>query len=124
MLYYTTTRVSLIPRLSRTLRSEESRYAPRHDTLGGLSKQEWGEIAENFKVMDMTYEISDRNARFEKSQARMEALFTRMEASFQSSMQKLAFLKNLKLIKNNDNALPKTKPLYSHIKLENYVHAA
>ena len=31
------------------------------------------------------------------------------------------FLKNLKLIKNNDNALPKTKPLYSHIKLENYV---
>ena len=34
------------------------------------------------------------------------------------------FLKNLKLIKNNDNALPKTKPLYSHIKLENYVHAA
>ena len=24
------------------------------------------------------------------------------------------FLKNLKLIKNNDNALPKTKPLYSH----------
>ena len=25
------------------------------------------------------------------------------------------FLKNLKLIKNNDNALPKTKPLYSHI---------
>ena len=91
MLYYTTTRVSLIPRLSRTLRSEESRYAPRHDTLGGLSKQEWGEIAENFKVMDMTYEISNRNASFEKSQARMEALFTRMEASFQSSMQKLAF---------------------------------
>ena len=102
MLYYTTTRVSLIPRLSRTLRSEESRYAPRHDTLGGLSKQEWGEIAENFKVMDMTYEISNRNARFEKSQARTEALATNMEALFarmearqeanlQNAMQKLAF---------------------------------
>ena len=34
------------------------------------------------------------------------------------------FPKNLKLIKNNDNALPKTKPLARTIKLENYVHAA
>ena len=92
MSYYTTTQGSLIPRLLRTLRSKESRYAPRHDTLGGLSKQAWGEVAENFKVMDMTYEISNRNAMFEKSQARMEALFTRMKASCQSYMQKLAFV--------------------------------
>ena len=35
-----------------------------------------------------------------------------------------AFSKNLKLIKNNDNALPKTKPLARTIKLENYVRAA
>ena len=34
------------------------------------------------------------------------------------------FPKNLKLIKNNDNALPKTNPLARTIKLENYVHAA
>ena len=42
MSYYTTTRGSLISRLSRTLRSEESRYAPRHHTLGGVCKQWWG----------------------------------------------------------------------------------
>ena len=36
----------------------------------------------------------------------------------------LTFSKNLKLIKNNDNALPKTEPLARTIKLENYVHAA
>jgi len=36
----------------------------------------------------------------------------------------LNFSKNLKLIKNNDNALPKTNPLARTIKLENYVHAA
>ena len=34
------------------------------------------------------------------------------------------FSKNLKLIKNNDNALPKTEPLARTIKLENYVLAA
>jgi hypothetical protein len=34
------------------------------------------------------------------------------------------FSTNLELIENNDNALPKTKPLARTIKLENYVHAA
>ena len=54
---YNTKRVSLIPRLSRTLWSCESRYAPRHSTLGGLSKQEWGAIATSVKVMDMSYDV-------------------------------------------------------------------
>ena len=48
---YNTKRVSLIPRLSRTLWSGESRYAPRHSTLGGLSKQEWGAIATSVKAV-------------------------------------------------------------------------
>ena len=48
---YNTKRVSLIPRLSQTLWSCESRYAPRHSTLGGLSKQEWGAIATSVKAV-------------------------------------------------------------------------
>ena len=51
---YNSKRVSLIPRLSRTLWSCESRYAPRHSTLGGLSKQEWGAIATSVKAVGMS----------------------------------------------------------------------
>ena len=88
---YNTKRVSLIPRLSRTLWSGESRYAPRHSTLGGLSKQEWGAIATGVKVMDMTYEISNLYARLDDRQARIDSLFTRMETSIQNSIQRLSF---------------------------------